>query len=90
MMHQTLHGEHLDHPPQAQGGLNINHTKSAPAWMMQGCPLGWAAAPSAIPSEGKSRELRSLGNMQGAANICCQTLLSFDKDKSVAYLTQPL
>lgn len=28
--------------------------------------------------------------MQGAANVCCQTLLSLDKDKSVAYLTQPL
>jgi len=28
--------------------------------------------------------------MRGAASICCQTLLSLDRDKSVAYLTQPL
>lgn len=43
-------------PSPGIGRVNINHTESAQAWVMQSCPLGWAAAPSAIPSKGKSWE----------------------------------
>lgn len=39
--------QHLAHPPQAQGGLNIKHTKSAQAWL----PVGLGSSPLSHPQQ---------------------------------------
>lgn len=64
-----------------------------PHRVCSGLAAPWAGQepPQPSPAKGRAESTpRSLGSMQGAASVCCQTLLSFDKDKSVAYLTQPL